>query len=146
MPLLGAWAWWHPLLGGVLIGMAAGLYLLLHGRIAGISGMTATAMGLERSGSPSLSRAFLLGLVLGAPLAIWLLRAPQLQVTSSWPALVLGGLLVGYGTRLGSGCTSGHGICGLARLSRRSVMATLTFMASAMLTVFLVRHLIGWPA
>ena len=84
--------------------------------------------------------------MLGAPLAIWLLRAPQLQVTSSWPALVLGGLLVGYGTRLGSGCTSGHGICGLARLSRRSVMATLTFMASAMLTVFLVRHLIGWPA
>ncbi len=145
-PLLTGWAWWYPLLGGALIGTSAGVYLLMTGRVAGISGMAANAVGLEASGSRSLSATFLVGLVLAAALASSLLRSPAIEITTDWPALVLGGLLVGFGTRLGSGCTSGHGICGMARLSRRSIAATCVFMLSAMLTVYVTHHMIGLPA
>jgi uncharacterized protein len=130
--------------GGLLIGTAAALFLLLTGRIAGVSGMAATATRIEMTGTPWASAvAFVLGLPLGAATIALIVRAPDVVVTSSVPLLIVAGLLVGFGTRLGSGCTSGHGVCGMARLSPRSLAATATFMASAAATVFLMRHVIG---
>lgn len=135
-----------PLTGGLLIGLAAALYLLGAGRIAGISGLAASTVGLTNGGrwTPLRSQAggFVLGILLGAAAAMALLREPEIIVTASPLLLVLGGLLVGFGTRLGSGCTSGHGVAGLARLSPRSIAATAVFMAVAGLTVFVVRHLL----
>lgn len=130
--------------GGLLIGTAAALFLLLTGRIAGVSGMTAVATRIGSSGTPwSQATAFVVGLPVGAALIVAFVRAPQMTVTSSVPLLVIAGLLVGFGTRLGNGCTSGHGVCGIARLSPRSLAATATFMASAIATVFVARHVIG---
>ena len=130
--------------GGLLIGTAAALLLLLTGRIAGVSGMVATATRMGAGGTPwSQATAFLVGLPIGAALIALLLRTPEVIVTSSVPLLVVAGLLVGFGTRLGNGCTSGHGVCGMARLSPRSLVATATFMASAAATVFILRHVIG---
>ena len=135
-----------PLAGGLLIGLAAALYLLGAGRIAGISGLAASTAGLANGGrwTPLRSQAggFVLGILLGAAAAMALIREPEIIVTTSPFLLVLGGLLVGFGTRLGSGCTSGHGVAGLARLSPRSIAATALFMVVAGLTVFAVRHLI----
>lgn len=130
--------------GGLLIGTAAALLLLLTGRIAGVSGMTATATKIGQGGAPwSQATGFIVGLPVGAALIALLVRTPEVTVTSSVPLLVVAGLLVGFGTRLGNGCTSGHGVCGMARLSPRSLAATGTFMASAAATVFIVRHVIG---
>ena len=130
--------------GGLLIGAAAALLLLLTGRIAGVSGMVAAAARMGAGGTPwSQATAFLVGLPIGAVLIALLVRAPQVIVTSSVPLLIVAGLLVGFGTRLGNGCTSGHGVCGMARLSPRSLAATATFMASAAATVFILRHVIG---
>lgn len=130
--------------GGLLIGTAAALLLLLTGRIAGVSGMTAVATRIGSGGTPwTQATAFVVGLPLGAALVALFVRTPTVSVTSSVPLLVLAGLLVGFGTRLGNGCTSGHGVCGIARLSPRSIAATATFMASAAATVFLLRHVIG---
>ena len=131
------------LAGGAMIGAAAALLLLVNGRIAGISGIAGGVLaniGEERRWR----LAFLVGLVLG-PLAVAAVSGvmPAVTVEGGWPLLVIAGLLVGYGTRLGSGCTSGHGICGLARLSPRSLAATATFMAVAMATVFAMRHAFG---
>lgn len=131
------------LAGGVMIGAAAALLLLLNGRIAGISGIAGGAM--TAAGDERLWRlAFLVGLVVG-PLAIAALTGamPEVAIQAEWPWLIVAGLLVGYGTRLGSGCTSGHGVCGLARLSPRSLAATGTFMVVAAATVYVVRHVIG---
>jgi hypothetical protein len=131
------------LVGGALIGIAASLLLLANGRIAGISGILGSAL---RPVCPDRSwrLLFLLGLPLGALLA-WALggRGPAPEMAASAPVLVLAGLLVGLGTQLGSGCTSGHGVCGLARRSKRSLVATLTFMFTGAVTVFMVRHLLG---
>lgn len=130
--------------GGLLIGTAAALLLLLTGRIAGVSGMVATATRMGAGGTPwSQATAFLVGLPIGALLIALLVRTPEVIVTSSVPLLIVAGLLVGFGTRLGNGCTSGHGVCGMARLSPRSIAATGTFMASAAATVFILRHVIG---
>lgn len=130
--------------GGLLIGTAAALLLLLTGRIAGVSGMVATAMRMGAGGTPrSQAIAFLVGLPIGAASIALLVRRPEVIVTSSVPLLIIAGLLVGFGTRLGNGCTSGHGVCGVARLSPRSIAATATFMASAAATVFILRHVIG---
>ncbi len=130
--------------GGLLIGTAAGLLLLLSGRVAGVSGMAARAVGLARDGAPRQQAVgFILGLPLGTALIALLVRSPEVVVTSSLPLLLVAGLLVGFGTRLGNGCTSGHGVCGIARLSPRSLVATGTFMASAVATVFILRHTIG---
>lgn len=130
--------------GGLLIGTAAALLLLLTGRIAGVSGMVATATKMGAGGTPwSQATAFLVGLPIGALLVALLVRTPEVNVTSSVPLLIVAGLLVGFGTRLGNGCTSGHGVCGMARLSPRSIAATGTFMASAAATVFILRHVIG---
>lgn len=132
------------LAGGLLIGSAAALFLLLTGRIAGVSGMTAVATRIGSSGTPwSQATAFVIGLPLGATLIAFSVRTPEVSVTSSAPLVIAAGLLVGFGTRLGNGCTSGHGVCGMARLSPRSIAATVTFMGSAAATVFVLRHAIG---
>ena len=130
--------------GGLLIGTAAGLLLLLSGRVAGVSGMAARAVGMASDGAPRQQAVgFMIGLPLGAALIALTVRTPEVIVTSSLPLLIAAGLLVGFGTRLGNGCTSGHGVCGIARLSPRSLVATGTFMASAAATVFILRHAIG---
>ena len=130
--------------GGLLIGTAAGLLLLLSGRIAGVSGMVARATGISGGSTPWRQAAtFILGLPAGAALVSALVRQPHVEVTSSVPLLLVAGLLVGFGTRLGNGCTSGHGVCGLARLSPRSVAATMTFMAAGFALVFIARHIVG---
>ena len=129
--------------GGLLIGSAAGLLLLLSGRIAGVSGMAAAALRIADRGPPWIQASgFVLGLPAGALLVGLALGRPEITITSSLPLLVAGGLLVGFGTRLGNGCTSGHGVCGLARLSPRSIAATGAFMAAGVATVFVVRHLV----
>lgn len=131
------------LLGGLLIGLSAALMVLLKGRIAGISGIVGGLLQRPSRYEAGWRIAFIAGLLL----APWLyqhfaqLPAPQLQ--TGWMPLLLAGLLVGFGSRLGSGCTSGHGVCGLSRLSPRSLAATLTFMGSGMATVFVSRHLIA---
>lgn len=130
------------LLGGLLIGGAAALLLVLDGRVAGVSGIVG---GLFSSGSGIAWRAaFIAGLVVGPLLHLYLLGGERsVTVAAGLPALVVGGLAVGFGTRLGGGCTSGHGVCGIARFSLRSIVATLTFMAVAAVVVFVVRHAIG---
>ncbi|WP_019905833.1 YeeE/YedE thiosulfate transporter family protein [Methylobacterium sp. 77] len=131
------------LAGGALIGTSAALLLILNGRIAGISGIAAGAMR-PPSREVLWRWTFLAGLLLGPILFRLAFGAwPVVQLDAPWILVVLGGLLVGYGTRLGGGCTSGHGVCGLARLSPRSIAAVATFMVTAAATVFLVRHG-GW--
>lgn len=126
--------YWPSLAGGALIGLSAALLMLLNGRVAGISGLAA-ALG-RLGGRWAADLAFLIGLLLGAPLFAWLAgRWPEMRIEAGLPVLAVAGLLVGFGTRLGSGCTSGHGVCGLARLSPRSLVAVLVFMGTAMLTV-----------
>lgn len=133
---------WHSLAGGVLIGVAAAMFVLLNGRIAGISGVMGGLLRPVR-GDMAWRLAFVFGLI-AAPLAYLLLAPlPVPQIDASWLALAGAGLLVGMGTRYGSGCTSGHGVCGLSRLSPRSLVATLAFMAAGFVTVFVVRHLLG---
>ncbi|WP_020405979.1 YeeE/YedE family protein [Hahella ganghwensis] len=129
-----------PLTGGVLIGLAAVLMLWLLGRIAGISGILWTSI-VETDRHWRL--AFIGGLILGPVLAHFFLKLPIPESGGqNWLLIIVAGLLVGFGTRLGSGCTSGHGVCGLGRRSPRSLSATLTFMATGILTVFIVRHLL----
>lgn len=134
-------------LGGLLIGIAAALMLLGNGRIAGVSGLAARAAGLAPAprGERLPALAFVLGLPIGA-LAVALLSGGIAAHYPASPAIVLiGGFLVGLGTRIGSGCTSGHGVCGLSRLSYRSIAATATFMAAGFATVALMRALgLGW--
>lgn len=125
--------------GGIMIGLAAAIMLLGLGRIAGVSGMASRAMMLQRGGAPwPIAALFVLGLVAGA----WLFAASVHPVAATYPPgklwLLAGGLLVGFGTRLGSGCTSGHGVCGMSRLSPRSLLATAIFMAAGIATVALV--------
>lgn len=125
----------------MLIGVAAALLLLFNGRIAGISGILG---GLARAGAGEVAwrLAFLLGL-LGAPLVYGLAAPlPAVQIDAGAPTLIVAGLLVGLGTRYASGCTSGHGVCGVARLSPRSLAATALFMAAGLATVFVIRHVL----
>ena len=131
---------WAALAGGLLIGLAAAMLLLLNGRIAGISGIVGGL--LQRGAGPVGWRvAFILGLV-AAPW-LWTLAAtlPSAEIDAGYGVLVLAGGVVGFGTRWGSGCTSGHGVCGLSRLSPRSLAATLIFMAAGFVTVYLLRHI-----
>lgn len=131
------------LVGGALIGLAATLLLWSLGRVAGISGIVNTA--LEQHGGRGWRLAFLLGLVAAAG-AWFALSGAQPRSGFPLPWLLAGGLLVGFGTRIGSGCTSGHGICGLARLSKRSLAAVATFMCAGAATVYVLRHVSGMPA
>ncbi|PRH84808.1 hypothetical protein C5L14_25065 [Labrys okinawensis] len=124
--------YWNPLFGGMLIGAAAVLLLLANGRVAGISGIVGRLLGGQRVVD---NGAFIVGLVLG-PLVFAVFKGslPAMTVSTPWPLVALAGLLVGFGTRMGSGCTSGHGIIGVARFSRRSIVATVTFLGSGLLT------------
>ena len=133
---------WASLAGGLVIGLAAALLMLFNGRIAGIGGILG---GLLRPSNEDVAWrvAFIAGLVV-APLAWALVAAlPAIHVDAGLPALIGAGLLVGFGTRLGSGCTSGHGVCGISRGSLRSLAATLAFMAAGFAVVFVVRHVLG---
>lgn len=139
------WAAFTPvpaLVGGMLIGAAAAILLLTTGRIAGISGVLG---GLLRphAGDIAWRVAFLAGLA-GAPaLVAWFAPMPMPRIDAGWFALGVAGLLVGLGTRYGSGCTSGHGVCGLSRMSARSLVATIAFMTAGFATVYVLRHLVG---
>ena len=132
----------QALLGGSLIGSAAVALMALHGRVAGMTGIL-TGVVLPK-GDWDWRLAFLLGAIV-APILILVLTGTSLPLQAELPAwaIVLGGLLVGVGVTFGGGCTSGHGVCGIARLSARSVVATLTFMATTFVTVFVVRHVLG---
>lgn len=134
-------SWMQALAGGVLIGISATLLLWLTGRIAGISGILGGVL-MPRSGDVTWRAAFLIGLIGAGAAHLWLVPGADAQRQGFPPLLlVIAGLLVGFGTRMGNGCTSGHGVCGLGRLSMRSFAAVLTFMATAMATTCIVRHL-----
>lgn len=131
------------LIGGAMIGLAAVLFALLNGRIAGISGILGGGLGAV-AGDRLWRVAFIIGLLAGPPLVAAVTgSAPTILVQAPLPVLIVAGLLVGFGTRLGNGCTSGHGVCGIARGSRRSMAATVAFFASALLVVHVIRHLLG---
>ena len=130
------------LVGGMLIGLAAALMWRLYGRIMGCSGMIGGVLQPQLA-DWSVKAAFVVGVVLSPVLYLWFFAAPEVVITQNRLLLVLGGLLVGYGTRLGSGCTSGHGVCGLGRLSVRSLAAVATFMAFGVLTVYVLKHVVG---
>ena len=133
---------WTALAGGALIGISAALFILFNGRIAGITGIIG---GLFRPvmHDAGWRIAFTLGLIL-API-IWLLFAelPNIQIDATYNLLIVAGVIVGFGARYGSGCTSGHGVCGISRLSPRSIISTLAFMGTGFLTVFIMRHILG---
>lgn len=131
--------WVMPLIGGVLIGLSAAMMMLFHGRVAGISGIVGGLMTGDRAHWRLL---FVLGLLAGGGL-LFVLQPGQfsMEIERSHGAIALAGLLVGVGTRMGNGCTSGHGVCGMARFSRRSIIATLTFIATGAITVFIVNRL-----
>lgn len=132
----------NGLLGGLMIGLATAIMLLGLGRVAGVSGMTARSLGLSRDGPPwPWASAFVIGLPLGAGMVAALVGPVLTRFPTSPIELILGGFLVGFGTRLGNGCTSGHGVCGLSRGSIRSLAATLTFIASGVATVVIMRLL-----
>jgi uncharacterized membrane protein YedE/YeeE len=133
---------WASLIGGAFIGLAASLLILLNGRIAGTSGIVGNLFNATKN-QEAWRWFFVAGLLLSAVLYIFFVGYPPVQYPSNGLILVISGLLVGFGSRLGSGCTSGHGICGLSRLSLRSLVATLVFMSTAAVTVYIARHLIG---
>ncbi|UUC91655.1 MULTISPECIES: YeeE/YedE family protein [Comamonas] len=133
---------WTALGGGILLGLAAAAFILLHGRILGISGIVG---GLVRPRSKDVAWriAFVLGM-LAAPLLYRLtVGVREVSIDASWGMVIVAGLLVGLGTRYGSGCTSGHGVCGLSRLSPRSLTATLAFMGAGFVTVYAIRHVLA---
>ena len=135
---------WASLFGGLLLGLAVVIFLLVNGRVLGVSGILGGLM-LPRRGDMGWRLAFLAGMA-AAPMAFAMLAPPGTlpapRIAAGYGTLIAAGLLVGLGTRYGSGCTSGHGVCGLARLSPRSTVATLSFMGSGFLTVYVVRHLL----
>src|SRR5687768_11033834 len=130
---------WASLIGGLLIGAAVAMFLLLNGRVLGVSGIVG---GLLRAapGDKSWRLLFLAGLLAAPWLMVWVRPMAVPRIEAGWGLLVVAGLLVGWGTSMGSGCTSGHGVCGLSRLSPRSLAATLAFMGMGMATVYVVRH------
>ena len=140
------WTHFTPLTalcGGLLIGLSAAVLLLFNGRIAGISGIVGGLLQRYKAGDLAWRVAFVLGLLLAPALYRVFGELPESRIDADLATLVVAGLLVGFGSRLGSGCTSGHGVCGLSRLSPRSMVATATFMATGFITVYLIRHLFG---
>lgn len=133
---------WMSLAGGLMIGIATVLFLVFNGRIAGISGIVGGMLKPAR-GDIAWRIAFVVGLVLSPLVFSIATPLPQVHIEASNPVLITAGLLVGIGTRYGSGCTSGHGVCGLSRRSPRSMMATIAFMFAGFVTVYVVRHLVG---
>jgi hypothetical protein len=138
----GVMDWLTALIGGVLIGLAATLLLWSIGRIAGISGIVNGLAGATR-GDRAWRVAFLIGMIGIGALALQFVPAPARAQTGATPLLLIAGFLVGFGTRMGNGCTSGHGVCGLGRMSWRSLAAVLTFMAAGVATVYVMRHLLA---
>jgi len=130
------------LAGGALIGIAAAMFVLLNGRIAGISGVLGGLLKPVK-GDIAWRIAFVVGLIGASAVYVLFAAVPVPRIDAGWAALVVAGLLVGVGTRYGAGCTSGHGVCGLSRLSPRSLVATLTFMGAGFVTVFVLRHLVA---
>ena len=133
---------WSSLAGGALIGISAAMFALLNGRIAGISGVLGGLLKPTR-GDVGWRVAFVVGLLIAPLLYVLVAEVPRPQIDAGYVALVVAGLLVGVGTRYGSGCTSGHGVCGLSRLSGRSLAATAAFMGAGFLTVYVTRHVFG---
>lgn len=134
---------WSALMGGGLIGLSASMFVLLNGRIAGISGIVGGLLAKREAGDTAWRLLFIVGMVF-APIA-WMLfdKMPGVQIDAGYPLLIAAGFLVGISTRYGSGCTSGHGVCGISRLSPRSLVATAAFMATGFITVFIIRHILG---
>ncbi|CAN7424030.1 YeeE/YedE family protein [Acidovorax sp. LjRoot118] len=133
---------WAALAGGLILGLAAAAFVLLHGRILGISGILGGLLH-PRSQDVAWRVAFVLGMLAAALLYRLAVGASEVRIDAGWGMVVLAGLLVGVGTRYGSGCTSGHGVCGLSRLSPRSLVATLAFMGAGFATVYLIRHVLA---
>ena len=134
---------WSSLFGGMLIGLAAAMFVLLNGRVAGISGVLGGLLTPVRG--DVLWRVAFVGGIMMTPLAYSVFQAlPPVQIDADYAALIAAGLLVGVGTRYGAGCTSGHGVCGLSRLSLRSLVATVMFMGAGFATVFVVRHVLSF--
>lgn len=133
---------WPALAGGVLIGLATALFALANGRVAGISGIVG-GMLVPRAGDFAWRAAFVAGMLVTPALFALGAHLPPVTIDAGYPALVVGGLLVGVGTRCAGGCTSGHGVCGLSQLSLRSLVATLCFMGTGIATVFVARHVLG---
>lgn len=134
---------WSSLFGGMLIGLAAAMFVLLNGRIAGISGVLGGLLSPLRG--DVLWRVAFVGGIIAAPLAYSIFQAlPPVQIDADYAALIAAGLLVGVGTRYGAGCTSGHGVCGLSRLSLRSLVATGAFMGAGFAAVFVLRHALSF--
>lgn len=139
------WTAFTPLsaaIGGAIIGLAAAMLLLLNGRVAGVSGIIGGLLRPAR-GDIAWRAAFVAGLLVAPVVYAAFTKLPPLAIDASYPVLIVAGLLVGLGTRYGSGCTSGHGVCGLSRLSPRSLVATIVFMGAGFATVFVVRHLLA---
>jgi uncharacterized protein len=134
---------WSAIIGGVIIGAAAASFALVNGRIAGISGIVG---GLVRPTYPDLGwrAAFVLGLFVASFVYSRVAALPPITVDANYPTIIAAGLLVGVGTRYGAGCTSGHGVCGVSRMSPRSLLATVSFMAAGFATVLVVRHVAGF--
>ncbi|HCH7475881.1 YeeE/YedE family protein [Acinetobacter baumannii] len=132
----------YAFVGGLLLGVATVGYLYINGRIAGISGLLAQFISPSRDIFKSSAFWFIAGLVI-TPFIYGYFYQPEIEIKANSFVLILAGLLVGFGTRLGSGCTSGHGICGMSRLSKRSIIATAIFMFAGMLTVYVIRHVLG---
>ena len=133
---------WASLAGGILLGLASAMFILVNGRILGISGIIGGLLR-PKSGDVGWRLAFVLGMLV-APVLYFLVAGPTTaRIDAGWVTLVIAGLLVGVGTRYGAGCTSGHGVCGLSRMSPRSLIATLAFMGAGFVTVFVLRHALG---
>ena len=137
---------WASLAGGLLIGLSAALLIALLGRVAGISGITGALLQMPTWSAVKQwgwRLAFIAGLIAAPLVWQWFAPLPAMEIPSDPLVIIVAGLLVGFGTRMGSGCTSGHGVCGLSRLSVRSLAATLTFIATGAVTVFVMRHVFG---
>ena len=134
---------WSSLFGGLLIGLAAAMFVLLNGRVAGISGVLGGLL-IPLRGDVLWRVAFVGGIVVAPVIYSLFLVLPQVQIDANYAALITAGLLVGVGTRYGAGCTSGHGVCGLSRLSLRSLAATATFMGAGFAVVFFMRHVVSF--
>lgn len=137
-------SWTRAAIGGGMIGLAAALLVVFNGRVAGVSGVLGGLL-LDRKASETPWRALFLGGLMFGALLVMLVR-PDLAgaaLKTGWVGMIAAGLIVGFGTRMGSGCTSGHGVCGIGRLSQRSIVATCTFMAAGFVTVFVMRHVLG---
>lgn len=135
--------WIRGFAGGIVIGLAAALFLLMNGRIMGASGLLGGLVDGTGRHNADERIAFIAGLVAMPALAMLVFGRPETNITSNWTLIVAGGLLVGFGTRMANGCTSGHGVCGISRLSVRGIVATLVYLGAGAVTMYVFRHVLG---